>query len=223
LDSGFLLWFLFVQAFILTFAFVVAPLLPFRKFKVKWKVIFYFLFIGLGFILVEVVLIQKLTFFFGNVVVSAALVLFAMLAFSGTGSLLSERIIQNSKKKFMAALALICLILIFYSAMLQRLIMQMLGTPLAAKLFAAVVIIAPVAFLMGMPFPTAIRAIDVRSVPWAFAVNGAASVLGSILAVIIASELGYFTVLIAAAVCYFFSLAVVLAPSRLRAQTSQLL
>lgn len=219
LDSGFLLWFLFLQASLLSLLFVIAHLLPYKRFNVDGSVVFYFFSIGLGFILMEVALIQKLAFFLGNITVSASLVLFSLLTFSGFGALFSPQLISASRRRFFAVVTVICLLLFFYSAALQPLITQLLGLPAAIRFFIAAAVVAPVAFLMGVPFPTGIRSINGSGVPWAFAVNGAASVLGSVLAIIIASELGYFAVLAAAAVCYLFSLAALPWPSRQEAQT----
>jgi hypothetical protein len=80
-----------------------------------------------------------------------------------------------------------------------------LGLPLAARVVVAVVSIAPIGLLMGVPFPAGIRAVEVMRpelVPWLWGVNGYASVMGSIFAALIALEGGYTAVMLFAAAAY---------------------
>ena len=77
-----------------------------------------------------------------------------------------------------------------------------LGFP--TKMVLASLMIAPLAFFMGMPFPLAIKIINKKFVPWAWAVNGSASVLSTIIAVFVALFFGYSTVLVLSAFLYLF-------------------
>jgi len=143
----------------------------------------YFFCIGAAFMTVEIMLIQRYTLFLGASVYSAAAVLFAMLVGSGIGSRLSERVDPN--RAFAGLLGwLILEIFLFpvFTSMLATL-------PLAGRMITSVVLLFPLALFMGMPFPRGGVRIG-TSIDWGFAVNGAASVLGSALVMLIAFELG---------------------------------
>jgi len=92
---------------------------------------------------------------------------------------------------------------------ISPIISPLLGLPVTARLLATAVIIAPLGFLMGMPFPLGIRILSDSKkplIPWAWAVNGCASVLGSILPTILALYLGFSRIFIIAGVTYLASL-----------------
>ena len=93
---------------------------------------------------------------------------------------------------------------------LPKIFAATLGEPTWIRVGISVLLLAPLAFFMGMPFPSAIRAIDRRVphfVPWAWGVNGGASVLASIVAVLLAMVSGFNTVFMAAAFFYLLALA----------------
>jgi hypothetical protein len=82
---------------------------------------------------------------------------------------------------------------------------RLLGWPLAARLAATVAVLAPLGFLMGVPFPRGIALVEQRSpglIPWAWGVNGCASVVASVLAAMLALSAGFSWVLVAGAGCY---------------------
>ena len=135
---------------------------------------------------------------------SFGIILFAILVFSGIGSILSGRLgrIRNWTPLLLAILALV------YGLGILPPNGLVLGLPLAARVVVAIVSVAPIAVLMGVPFPLGIRAIEATRpclVPWAWGVNGCASVIGSILAALIVLELGYTAALLLAAVGYAFA------------------
>jgi hypothetical protein len=85
------------------------------------------------------------------------------------------------------------------------------GWPWGAKLLASVALIAPAAFLMGMPFPTGLRRLERRHAPsvrWAWSLNAAASVMGSVAAVALAIYLGLRETLLAGGGMYLGALVV---------------
>ncbi|MFN2119222.1 MAG: hypothetical protein ACK2T0_02375 [Anaerolineales bacterium] len=177
--------------------------------------LFYFGLLGLAFMFIELPLVQHFILYLGQPAYSVAAVLFALLLFSGIGSRLNQHI------GLIWDLLLLAILLLALPYALQQLFALSLGLPLAVRLGITGLALAPVGFLMGVPFPAGIRLLassretaplpvdDEGSVPWAWAVNGASSVVGSILAALLALTFGFSWVLRLGAVCY--ALAVVTA------------
>lgn len=171
----------------------------------------YFAAVGLGFIMVEIVLIQRFGLLLGYPVYSLSVVLFTMLATSGLGSLLAGR--GSPVSLLPRVLGVLAAALLLYAAGLPWLHDALLGTETAVRILVVAAAVAPLGLLMGMPFPTALRwagAEAGRLVPWAWAVNGGASVFGSALAVLVSMTWGFTATLLAGALAYGAALAVVL-------------
>ena len=100
---------------------------------------------------------------------------------------------------------LIVLALVAYIFVLPRILVALVGLPLVVKFVVSGVLLAPIGFLMGMPFPTGLRALEnteAGAIEWAWAMNAAASVLGSVLAMVIAVHFGLAVTLACGAVAY---------------------
>ncbi len=159
----------------------------------------YFGFIGLGFLLVEIPLIQRFILFLGQPVYGLTAVLFALLFFSGLGSWASVRLPHR------ATLSALIAVVLLYPAVLPPLFDFFLGGPLGLRLAVAVAALAPLGFLLGAPFPKGVGWLERRSpglIPWAWGVNGAASVVASVGAALLALSFGFSRVLVVGAVCY---------------------
>jgi hypothetical protein len=172
-----------------------------------WAV--YFACLGLGFIMVEIVLIQRFSLYLGYPVYSLSVVLFTMLAASSVGSLLSERWVARSALP--KALAAICVALAVYAFSLPGLLAATLGSPTVVRIVIAALAVAPLGLLMGTPFPTGLRRAgreDASLVSWAWAVNGAASVFGSALTVLVSMTYGFSTSFVVGAAAYGVALLV---------------
>jgi len=159
----------------------------------------YFALLGLGYLCVEIPLLQRFILFLGHPAYAMATVLFALLLFSGLGSLLSRRV------KLRLALILLPLLVGGYALGLPVLFEAALSAPLAARLLIAVAALAPPGLLMGMPFPQGLALWERKSpalVTWAWGVNGAVSVMASILAALMALSRGFSFVLAVGAACY---------------------
>jgi spermidine synthase len=172
------------------------------------RLFLYFLLLGVGYLFVEIPLLQRFILFLGHPSYAFAAVLFTLLTFSGLGSLLSPRL---SLRKALVGLiiAITC-----YPLLLPHLFRWLLGGGLIFRLLASVIMLAPLGFLMGFPFPKGIRLtgkIAPRLIPWAWGLNGCASVLSSILAVMIAISYGFSWVLVAGGVAYALALAAIYA------------
>lgn len=164
------------------------------------RMLVYFGALGLGFMLVEIPTIQRLTVYLGRPVYSLAVGLFALLLFSGLGSLWAGR--RPAGGWWIPALVgLVVLNALAVPWVLDRTV----GWSLAARLAMAVGVLAPLAFLMGIPFPTGVRLAGARRpgvVPWLWGINGVTSVMGAALSIAIAIHLGVRATLLIAAGCY---------------------
>ena len=165
----------------------------------------YFLLIGIGFMMVEIGLLQRMSIFLGHPVYSLSVSLFTLIVSTGIGSLLSERIVLDRP----ARLALWGAVTFAYVLSLPHWLPQMLeqfdGAVLATRAAVCVVVIAPAGLLMGFGFPTGMRlvsAIDRRPTPWFWGVNGAAGVLASAAAVALSIAAGIGATLALGAACY---------------------
>ena len=176
----------------------------------RWSWLGYFFALGLAYIIVEVVLMQRFALFLGHPIYSVTAILFAILLFSGLGAAWSDRRAGNVRdviRPLRWALPAVILLLTFA---VPPLLNALLGLPLVLRLLLTVVLVGPVAFLMGVPFPTGIRAVgatDKRHVAWAWAANGCASVVGSVCAVLGAMVWSFSVMLTIAMLIYALALA----------------
>lgn len=212
--SYLILLFLLVQAAILSVVFIFVPLVFLKRDGIS-KILserfflLYFSCLGLGFMFVEVTLIQKFILFLGHPVYSVSVVLSSLLVFAGLGSLYTARISRNYVRKLRVVLCVLVVLLFVYSPLLTKVSHIFLGWHLIARFTISILLIAPLGVLMGMPFPIGIRLVDKadsRLLPWVWAINGCFSVLSSIVSVIIAMSLGFSAVLKCAAIAYIFAI-----------------
>ncbi len=175
----------------------------------------YFAALGLGYIVVEIVLIQRLNLYLGNPAFALTVVLFTMLASSGAGSLFAERFADPRALSRILAVVVAGIALVWLT--IDPFIHLTLGASRGIRIILAVLYVAPVAFVMGMPFPTGLRLAGRESeslVPWAWAVNGATSVLGSVLAVVVSMTAGFSMSLVFAGIAYGVGFVVARAAAR---------
>jgi spermidine synthase len=207
--SGYLV--LLALLILVLFASLVMVLLPLALLRGRGeirygrRIFLYFLFLGIGYLFVEIPLLQRFILFLSHPVYALATVLFGLLTFSGLGSLMSPRL------PLRGVIVGLVLLLACYPLLLPPLFHWLLGFHLALRVAASVVMLAPLGFLMGVPFPAGIRLVGRIApgvVPWAWAINGCASVLSSILAVMIAISRGFSSVLLAGGVAYALALLV---------------
>src|SRR5262249_49392276 len=167
-------------------AFLVLPLIlhrPGGRPKTGTLALFYFIAVGLGYITVEIALIQRFVLFLGHPTYALTVVVFLLLLSSGAGSVAAKRWTAGSYR-LLQVLGLIAGVLLLQVALLPRLLASGIGLPFTLKLLISGAVLVPLGFFMGMPFPTGLRRVDM--VEWAWALNAAASVLGSVSAMVIA-------------------------------------
>ncbi len=185
-------------------ALILLPLLVHRRWGMKRErqagiMLGYFALLGLGYLSVEIPLLQRFILFLGHPAYAMSTVLFALLLFSGLGSLLSRR------APLWLVLILLPALVAGYALALPLLFQTTLAAPLAVRLIVAVIALAPPGLLMGMPFPAGLALLEQRAptlVAWAWGVNGATSVVASILAALLALSFGFSVVLAVGAICY---------------------
>lgn len=167
-----------------------------------WRLILYFGSIGLAFLFIEIAFMQRLTLFLGQPLYAIAVVLSSFLVFGGLGSGASARVAAAHARLVPLAVtstALVALLLV------RLLTTHALALPTLAKLAITLAVIAPLAFAMGMPFPLGLRRLalsDAAAIPWAWAINGTASVLSSMLATLVAVHFGFTALVVLAAALY---------------------
>jgi hypothetical protein len=156
------------------------------------RLLCYFFLIGLAFITVEIIFVQKFVLFLGHPAHAMSIVLSSLLLWAGLGSRWTER------GEHRRPLALLCALLAAYACGLSPLLAIVIGLPILARIAVAVALISAPAFLMGTAFPSGIRAaydLAPALIPWLWAVNGAASVFGAVGAVCVARATGFSVVL----------------------------
>lgn len=173
------------------------------------KFLSYFAAIGVGYILIQVALIQKFVLFLGHPTYALWVIIFSMLVASGIGSYFSKRWI-TSLTSWQYALVGIAVLVVVVAFAATPVTQALVGLSLGAKILITVAGIAPLAFLMGMPFPAGLSLLErihQDSVRWAWALNASASVLGSASAIFIAIYAGLKATLIAGGFCYLLAIA----------------
>ncbi len=191
-----ILWGTLVQTLIVAPLFMFLPLVFMRNKERpsslgKGKIVCYFSLLGLAFMFIEMGYIQKFVFLLTHPIFSLALVLFAVMFFSGIGSLISSRIGEKSRWiPFMGILFFSCIYLIFLDGLLKIL----LPFPFPLKCIVVVLLLAPLALFMGMPFPIGLQFVSDKVsnyIPWVWGINGVASVIAPVLGSLLSVCLGF--------------------------------
>jgi hypothetical protein len=224
----------FVISLVAVFAFLLVPMALGGGRRQRFLPLLYFVAVGLGYILVEIAFIQRFVLFLGHPTYALTVVIFLMLLSSGAGSLVSRRWLSDTARGWIPLVLLLAAIAL-YTGVLPALLSSLIGLTFLAKLVVSGVILVPLGFAMGMPFPTGLRRFAQTSAPelpaaefgepattegnaveWAWAMNAASSVLGSVLAMVIAIHFGLNITLACGGAAYALALALLptLAPRR---------
>ncbi|OGU68862.1 MAG: hypothetical protein A2W30_01155 [Ignavibacteria bacterium RBG_16_36_9] len=210
-EVGYLLLYLtFIQIMVLAILFIITPLfkIGFRG-RDKLRTLLYFSGLGLGYMFTEIILIQRFTLYFGNIIYAAALVVCLMLVSSGFGSLVSQ-MITPKPYRIILIVSMIIISFFIYSLFLSGWLKTTIGFSLTAKIILSFLWITPPAFFMGMPFPLGLKLVSFSNdsqIPWAWGINGVFSVVSAVLATIIAVELGFVWVMAFAIGAYLIVIA----------------
>jgi hypothetical protein len=173
-------------------------------------VVGYFFILGLAFLFIEIAFMQKFLLFLHHPLYAIAVVLSSFLVFSGLGSAWLGRVTPNHRGKLLGrAITAIVVLGTVYLLSLGPLLSQLSTQPDSMRILVSALLIAPLAFCMGMPFPLGLaRLADLAPdlIPWAWAINGCASVISAVLATLLAVHLGFVTVIAVALVLYALAL-----------------
>ncbi len=209
-----------VISLIAVLAFLVLPLaLRSRNARQSPLPLLYFIAVGLGYILVEIAFIQRFVLFLGHPTYALTVVIFLLMLSSGAGSLFSRRWLPRTNLAWIP-LVLVIVTLLADVFFLPGRLAALVGLDFDYRLLVSAVLLVPLGFVMGMPFPTGLRALAAlpapefpsgegasdNSVEWAWAMNAAASVLGSVLAMVIAIQFGLNVTLACGATAYLLAL-----------------
>ena len=178
--------------------------------------LFYFIAVGLGYILVEIAFIQRFVLFLGHPTYALTVVIFLLMLSSGVGSLLSRIWLPRPEMGWIP-LGLVIVVLGVDVVFLPGCLAALVGLNFEFRLLMSALLLAPLGFVMGMPFPTGLRALAAlkgadsfngreNAVEWAWAMNAAASVMGSVLAMVIAIQFGLTITLAGGAAAYLLAL-----------------
>ncbi len=171
----------------------------FPKFKII-STVAYFASLGLAFIMVEMVLIQKFILYLEKPIYSYSVILFSLLLFAGVGSIISQRFDSQKFHNYIRIVLLILLLIVIYIISLPLLIKATLAWPVDIKVLIVALLVAPIALPMGMMLPLGFRWLSVKEMddllPWSWAVNGAMSVIATVLALVVTIGWGFTRVLL---------------------------
>ncbi|MBN1300426.1 MAG: hypothetical protein JW995_04350 [Melioribacteraceae bacterium] len=195
----------FTQILIISLLLIILPLFRLGLTgEKKLQTFIYFTGLGVGYMFVEIVLIQKFILYFGNPVYAASAVISFMLICSGIGSYFSRSVPVN-RIGLRIVLAAIILLILIYALMLDLLLKSTIHFEEIWKIILSFLIIGIPAFLMGFPFPLGIQKLD-RSyreqIPWAWGINSCFSVISTALATLLSVELGFTAVLLLSMLAY---------------------
>lgn len=207
------------------FLFLLLPLLVRGGRQRRPLPLLYFVAVGLGYILIEIAFIQRFVLFLGHPTYALTVVIFLLLLSSGAGSVASRRWLSEAAQAWIPLGFLIAAVSV-YVEVLPRLLSAGIGLSFPVKLMVSALVLAPLGLVMGMPFPSGLRALadtgqtrlsateygepaelEDNAVEWAWAVNAASSVLGSVLAIVIAIRFGLNITLACGAAAYILALA----------------
>jgi spermidine synthase len=170
------------------------------------RVAFYFLLIGLAFLFVEIAFIHRFSLFLGQPLAAISVTLAAFLVSAGLGSGMSKHLAARwPEAAIILAVGAILGLGTVYAILLPALFGGLIGLPLSAKIAVAVGLLAPLGFVMGLPFPLGLARLSdsaPRLVPWAWGINGCGSVVAAVMASVLAMHIG-FTALLTLALGFY--------------------
>lgn len=179
----------------------------------------YFACLGYGFMMIEIPLLQTFILFLGYPVYALAVVLLSLLLSSGIGSLLSTRFVDPARALVRVLIAIMVLGAV-YLGFVPMVIKALLGMAVPLRIVATALLLAPIGLVLGMAFPlgvTVLRGYSEDLVPWAWGLNGALSVVASVLAIFIGSRFGFSVAFLTGIAAYGIGLLVMVVLPRIAA------
>jgi hypothetical protein len=199
-EWGYLLLFaMLIQSCIFGFIVIIIPVIGrrktlFKKHRGTIGVIFYYAGLGLGYMLIEIYLIQRLAVFLSNPTYSTSIVITVMLISSALGNLTSGFL----KRFRLFVVPIACVLigggLLFYILGLDNFLASFSSSSMMTRFLVSALIIAPPAFFMGIPYPNGLDSLQERKpqlLPWAWGMNGGLSLVGSSMARLLSVSSGF--------------------------------
>ncbi len=206
LDTGYLLLAgTLAQALPLALVLILLPLLALPRPQRRIGPPAYFACLGLAFLFIEIACLQRYSLYIGHPLIAAAVVLSGFLVFAGLGSALATRLGGWRRLRYVVAG-----IVLLVAVQIVALPPPGAALPVALKAAISLATIAPLALLMGLPFPLGLARLAAEApaaIPWAWGINGCASVLSALLAALLAVHFGFTVVLASAAALYVIAAA----------------
>ncbi len=205
-----------IQAMAASCVLIVLPLVALARSALSHKkyptipILMFFFALGLAYIFLEIAFMQKYMLFLAYPIYAIAVVLTSFLLFSGFGSYFADRFRGKREALIVRSVILIAVLSLAYMVSLPVLFQAASGWGDAAKILMCLILLAPIAFCMGIPFPTGFQKVtsDFEAcAPWAWGINGCASVVGASLATLIAVHAGFRIVVLSACLLYFLAAA----------------
>ncbi|MFQ6066926.1 MAG: spermidine synthase [bacterium] len=200
------------QAVVVSIVLIILPLFGLKSStkppRGRLPILVYFIFLGLGYMFVEISFIQKFTLFLSYPIYAVAVVISGFLFFSGWGSYLSGRIRIGRADSVATAVGAIMIISLIYLGFLDNIFRQFISLSDPLKIMLSLLLLSPLAFFMGIPFPLGLSRVSVKKpllVAWAWGINGCASVISPVLATVLAISWGFNLVVMLALSLYFLA------------------
>lgn len=171
----------------------------------RWGWLGYFAALGLGFIMVEIALLQLFLLFLGQPIYTYAVVLAGLLVFTGIGSHAAGRWVAEPRRVLKRVLVCAIVLVMIMAVTAPVVFSACLGLSISWRIAIALLLVAPLGFVLGIPFPMGLRLAMQRSSAlgsWAWGVNGFFTVIGTVLALILGMMIGFRLVLLLACACY---------------------
>lgn len=193
----------FLQLSVVGFLLIIAPLLFRRTYymgtKNKLPALIYFFCIGTGFMFIEMIFIQTFTRFLGDPIFSVAAILSSILVFSGIGSSVQKKLGMEPGRRMRIAAGSIIGIMLVYLLTIDPILQAFIGAGTAIRFLITVILLMPVSFFFGWMFPSGVHVLDKSDdslIPWAWGVDGFASVIAAPLAIILSMSFGFTNVIL---------------------------
>jgi hypothetical protein len=175
----------------------------------RWNFLLYFAALGFGFITIEMALLSHFTLFLGQPVYTYAVILASLLVFTGLGAHLAGHFTINPRRALLRIVPLLLAVLLVTALGVPLIFAAALGLDLWLRILIAVIVLAPLGILLGLPFPLGLCVVSeeaVSLVPWAWGINGFFTVIGTISALIIGMTFGFKVALLVGALSYLIAL-----------------
>ena len=183
------------------------------EYSMDKKFLVYFACLGIGYIILQICLIQKFTLFLGQPVITLLTVVSTMLVASGLGSLISPKIYKDKLKNLIIIFSIIAVLTLAIGILNPYIFKSLVRLDLMWRIIISALIIFPLGFFMGMPFPLGMSLIlpgEKRFVSFAWGVNGFFSVIGTVSAIILAMSFGFRIVFIVASIIYIIAMILII-------------